>query len=310
MAVKRNIKDLPAAPLSGGWLPDENPDWAPLLAQAWAAQEVDDAPLAMAVAERAWRGSWSSSRCDRQLYYHMNGYEVSDELSLADHWRFWLGKLVHRHYQAAAVEALTKLGYSVEVELMVDLMPFMNGAAHSDLGVTIPTRDDEGDLVIVELKTINGTGFKETSCTFRGKPPKGPKPDHVIQAAVAATALGAERIKIIYLSMECVGKELASFIDVDEIGRFCSQFTIERAVFEPLAEREAQRVSLMEQMIQLGKLPDRMVWDPELPEGRCIVTDPQTGAGLAYRLDGTVSKTFKTWRCRYCPFQRKCEDDG
>lgn len=310
MAVKRDIRNLPNAPLSGGWLPDENPDWAPILAQAWAEQEIDRAPLPMSVADRHWRASWSSSRCDRQLGYHMLGYEPSDELTLADHWRFWLGKLVHTQFQAAAIKKLEALGYTVTAEADIDLMPLINGAAHGDLMVMIPMIDKIGRLVVVELKTINGMGFKETACTFRGKPPKGPKIDHVIQAAVVAARLAADEIKIIYLAMENVGKEMAAWIDVDEIGRFCAQWTITPDVFMPLAEREAQRVALVDSLVQIGKLPDRQLWDNELQGGRPIIQDPTKGTGLIYGIDGSVIKPFKTWRCAYCPFQKKCITDG
>lgn len=310
MAVKRNIRDLPKANLSGGWLPDEEPKFAPLLAQVWGEDYVDENPLEMAVPGRRWRASWASNRCDRQLGYHMRGDEVSEPLQLVDHYRFNLGHQMHEQFQASAIKVLTAQGWRVQVEPKIDLMPEVDGAAHCDLILERKPPLFTSELGVIEIKTINGFGFKKTACTFRGTPPTGPHMDHVIQAAVPAWRIGADWLRIIYLSMECMSPDLAAWTGTSGIGRFCAEWTLTSEQFTPLAEREAQRVALMTQLVDAGRLPDRQLWDNELDGGRPIVTDPKTGSGLIYNLDGTVSKAFKTWRCGYCPFQQKCIDDG
>lgn len=308
MAVKKPIRDLPKANLSGGWLPDENPVFAPLLAEYWGKNFVDEDPLEMAVPGRRWRASWANNRCDRQLGYHMAASEVSEPLQLVDHYRFNLGHQMHEQFQGAAVVTLTEQGWTVSVEQKIDLMPDVDGAAHCDL---IVARDEPtSEVGVIEIKTINGFGFKNQACTFRGKAPKGPRMDHVIQAAVPAWRLNADWLRIIYLSMECMSPDLAAWTGTSGIGRFCAEWTLTSEQFTPIAEREAQRVALMTQLVDMGRLPDRQLWDNELPAGRPIVTDPKTGTGLVYNLDGTVLDTFKTWRCAYCPFQQRCIDDG
>jgi hypothetical protein len=310
--VKRNIRDLPARPLSGGWLPDETPEFAPMLAEQWADDYVDFSDLPVAIEGRRWRGSFASSRCDRQLFYNMSGQAQSEPLTLADHYRFELGKLIHARFQDAAVKMLVNRGYNIMIEDVTDLMPLMNGAARSDLIVRHQHKGENRppELGVIELKTINGTGFKETACTFRGRPPKGPRPDHVIQAAVVAERLGADWLKVIYLATELVSVDVAAWTGTSGIGRFSAEWTVLPDVFSPMAQREANRVALMDQFVERDTLPPRMMWDSELPAGRPIVTDPLKGAGMVYGPDGTVIDGFKTWRCGYCSFQNKCNDDG
>lgn len=306
MAVKKDQSGLKKAPLSGGWMPDAEPEFAPVLARAWAEQFVSDEELEMAIPGLSWRGSWASARCDRQLWYRMAHVEESNPVTLADEWRFWLGKVVHEHFQK---EAIRKLGehWAIEVEKVVDLRPAIDGSARMDL---LALQLGGERRVGLELKTINGYGFKQHACTFRGKPPEGPRHDHVVQSAVAARALDLDEIKIVYLSLENVGAELATFIDADEVGRFAAEWTLTRAEYEPIADREARRIALVQSMVRSDLLVDRMIHDPELPQnGRPIVTDPAKGVGLVMGLDGSTQGTFKTWRCHYCPFQEACTKD-
>jgi hypothetical protein len=306
MAVKKNQSGLPKGNLSGGWMPDEDPEFAPELAKLWSAQFVSDEELEMAIPGLSWRGSWASARCDRQLWYKMTKTPSSNPITLADNWRFWLGKLVHEHFQAAILERLSER-YTVEAEAVVDLRPAIDGSARMDLFLREPGSNYK---IALELKTINGMGFKSHACTFRGKAPEGPRYDHVVQSAVAARALDCDEIKIVYLSLENVGKELATFINADEIGRFAAEWTLTRDEYAPIADLEARRVAAVSMMAKSDILTDRQMWDPELPQtGRVIVSDPKKGTGLVTALDGTKLDTFKTWRCHYCDFQDTCAGD-
>ena len=104
--------------------------------------------------EKIWRGSMAAS-CSRQIAYRITDTEISNPLTGADYWRFGLGTMVHNQLKPAIDRWLGKEdGVTAIEEAEVELGDY--GYGHVDL--TLKAGDK---TIVVELKTINGTGFKK-----------------------------------------------------------------------------------------------------------------------------------------------------
>lgn len=287
MAIKKAQQDLRPE----GRYPDTEPGLAQVLADAWAAT-VDEGPKAMASSEARVRHSWAGF-CARRLGYEIRGDEVSEPLSVADHWRFGTGTVIHERWQEVVAQAWPDA--EVEKQVTIDDIP---SAGHIDLFIADPVP------VAVELKTINGFGFKQ-AIGARGTP-EGPRTSAVTQGALNAHAAGAEVMKVIYLSLENLSPRELQKIGLHEWQRFAAEWTYERDEWEPIADAEISRFKKALEFVDSGKLPPRAI--PDLPKGARI-TNPQTGAWTVTTADG-ITDTGSTWQCAYCPFRSRCTDDG
>lgn len=316
MPIKNDISDLPKQDASRGWRPDEEP-WLAIALVKWWESTYKDPGLRKAVPEREWRASWSSYRCDRQLFYAMTDATQSNPTTVADSWRFWLGQLLHEYFQHAA-ETIFGQEWRVVRELKVDLAVIeIDGSLHGDL---VMEHIETERKVAVEVKSINGFGFKSVACFFRGSPPAGPRTDHIVQGGMLAEAEHCDELVIVYLSLECMSPDLAAWTSTTDAGRFCAQWTIKRDVWAPLVDLERRRLERMRtartwlaENPGSGRNVRRLMHDPELPIG-AIVADPRPAKGKArwetYTPGGDVVQTGTTWRCEYCPWRERCIADG
>lgn len=178
-------------------------------------------------------------------------------------------------------------------------------------------RPDEYDVAVeravhvVEVKTVGGYSFKMKATNFQS-PAEGPSYGHILQGALAAHALGCERLSVAYFSMELLSPGMAQSFADDELARFTAEwhYSIER--MKPIIEAEHARIARLLRMAEAGVLPARELHDQDYPTG-ATVTIPQDNSKSPYRVldgQGNVTAGGQYWGCGYCRFRDRCIADG
>jgi hypothetical protein len=304
MPIIRDHSNLPLRTSGADRSPVKNPVVVPVLAQRWFDKYQGDGELSRpkAIAERRFRASWAGKRCDRSLAYALTAKPDSEPSTLADYWRFGLGTMVHEYLQ----DAFTDLFPGVGCEVPVDLESIgLNGSATVDM--VIPPHAKGDRATVVEIKTINGFGFKKSATAFKG-PAEGPRWSAVVQGALAATALEADLI-VAYLSLENLSPSMAlSYGDGSTVGQFAAEwhYTFEQAA--EIAVAEVMRINRVMHMVDDGIVPPRAIHDPDVDAGG-IVFDPAKGSWSVVTA-GSITSTGRTWMCDYCNHRSACIADG
>ncbi len=156
MAINRDISDLPTPAQEGD--PPRRPRIVTRLAEKWVEQFGNEFADVAIPEAGPYRMSWASTRCDRALQYKLAGVEMSNPPDLGSVYRMNIGTMLHRAFQGVMADTF---GDDWEDEIVVDLRPLgipgsgrIDGAQHLDVG-----------WVPVELKSINGFGFKMAATT-------------------------------------------------------------------------------------------------------------------------------------------------
>jgi len=287
---------------SGGRPPLEEPLIVVALAKAWMAEyeTAGHTQKPMSIADRKYRASWTTS-CDRQMYYLITSTELSEPMTVADYWRFGMGSMVHD----ALEKSIASLFPDAECEVAVDLRPIgLDGAATVDIIVTI-----DGRKIVVEVKSINGYGFKMAVTSFRS-PPEGPRYSAVVQGALAALAADADELRVGYLSLENLSPSMAlDYADEEGIGRFAAEWAFGRDEFEPVARHHVARVNRIFALAEDGILPTRQLHDPFAYPAGAVIEDPMRKMWVVRNAKGKATQTGTCWECDYCSFRTKCIDD-
>ena len=261
------------------------------IAEAWA--EGSEAPSQPE--GTLWRGSWAGM-CARKVAYMTLGEERTDPPTTADYWRMGLGSVVHELLEPAIKKWLDKDDtVTVEEEISVSLGEHGNG--HIDLVLNTAG----GQKIVLELKTINGFGYK--MAVEKGE---GPRHSHVLQGAMYAKALDADLLVVGYLSMENIAPNRAESFGIDDIGRFASEWHYPKAEYMPLAIAETDRlegIAVAAHANGVSVIPRRFAHsDPDIPFP-AEIDNPATGA---WRFGTSFGKC---WQCRYCDYQTRCTTD-
>jgi ethanolamine utilization protein EutP (predicted NTPase) len=195
---------------------------------------------------------------------------------------------------------------TITVEAKTDLASIgLDGSATVDI-VIEPDSDDQRTIV-VEVKTINGFGFKKAATSFKG-PPTGPRWGAIVQGALSAAARNADLI-IVYVSLENLSPAMAlSYGDGTTLGQFAAEWHIDASTAADIAAAEVARINHVLTMADADILPPRTIHDPELPAGATVV-DP---ARKTWHVRNATSLlgTGTTWMCDYCDYRSKCIEDG
>lgn len=308
------MKDLSDLPKSQGHTPDKAPWLAPMLAQAWE-ENVDRSDPPMASSEARIRHSWAAA-CARQMGYNVLGCEVTEPMGVADFWRLGTGSVIHERWQEVVAVAFP----SAEVEKKV-VIPEIPSAGHIDLFMPgdpaetsilhegtddeVIWQKDKTPSVSVELKSINGFGFKK-AIGARGEA-EGPRDGAVLQGSLNALAADADEMKIVYLSLENLSPYELKKIGKHEWQRFAAEWTYTRDEYMAIAEPEIKRMQKILAFIDNGQLPPRTT--PDMPKGARIV-DPMTGSWTLTDSNGDILQSGKTWNCDYCSQRSRCIEDG
>lgn len=248
--------------------------------------------------EKIWRGSMAAS-CARQIAYRLCDTEPTNPLTGADYWRFGLGTMVHNQLKPAIDRWLDKEeGVTAIEEAEVELGE--HGYGHVDL--TLKAGDK---TIVVELKTINGTGFKKA---IGGE---GPRHSALVQGAMYAHASNADLLIICYLTMELLSPNYAEAKGFDNTGRFGAEWHFTKEEFTPIAEAEINRLDWIADNLVQG-LPHEVPkmfseYDPEIPWGAEIV-DASNGSWILEE-DGSLLGKGRTWMCNYCNYQDRCVNE-
>lgn len=237
-----------------------------------------------------------AASCSRALGYAVLGVPDSDPMDLAGTWVTNLGTDIHAAWQQSLDDwAATKDGVTVETEVICS-HAYAETAGHADALVTFP----DGHKVCIELKTINGTGFKRM---FTGKA-EGPRWSAVVQGCLNAAALDANELVIAYLAMESMSQWQADKAGIYDVAqRFSRDVSYNEDDIHRIASHELTR--WRDVLVQVDNLepPERFI---PLGDGvNVTITNPETGAWR-----DAVGKTGKTWQCDYCRYQQTCVADG
>lgn len=160
---------------------------------------------------------------------------------------------------------------------------------------------------VAEVKSVGGYSFKVVATNFKG-PAEGPRFGAIVQGAMAAVALNAERFEVVNISLEPVGPDLAKTYSDSDVGRIAAEWHFDMPQMRKLVEREAERIR---GLVDLGPdtLPAREFHEPDMPVG-AVVVNPHSGMWHLV-LDGNVAQAGKTWVCpSYCSHRDICIADG
>lgn len=307
MAIKKDMSKVAAAAHDNtGEPPDSEPRYGPALAQAWFDQ-IDQTPKPHAFDTRL-RNS-DAGKCTRQIQYAVIGADKTEPMTPAGYWVTGLGTIVHERWQ----EAMLKAWPEAEAEVKVRYEDF-ESSGHIDLVIPAKRQGDGAKLtptVSLELKTINGWGFKQ-AVGARGAA-QGPRHSHKLQCALNAVAADADEMVIVYLAMENISPaELKRLLgrepsfEWDDYRKFTAEWSYTREQFEPWAEAEMKRMTRVLEFTDDKQLVPR--FEPEMPAGARIV-DPSKGTWQQVK-DGSIVAAGSTWMCNYCSWRSRCIEDG
>ena len=249
-----------------------------------------------AVEGTRWRASMAGN-CLKQIAFYMTGTPRTNDLTAPDYYRMQLGTDMHTRIETALAER----NPTWEFEKKIDLRPIgIDGSGTSDIW-------DPDTRTVIEIKTINGFGFKKLAAWNNAT---GPRTSHILQAGLYGTALGAERIVLMYLNQELISPGEASKNGLADVERFITTFEIPMADIVDMLNQEMARLQFVQQTLDdpdggLNAVPR---YEPEMPVGARI-TDPMPSSGKAVwvKTDGSlVTQTGNTWRCDYCAWQAAC----
>ena len=304
MPIIKDNSSVPFPTRGADRSPVSDPIVVPALAQKWFAKYKDEGQTskAKAIPARRFRASWAGKRCDRSLYYALTDRVESEPSTLADYWRFGLGTMVHEYLQ----DAFVNLFPMVQCEVPVDLEPIgVDGSATVDM--VIPNGVISERPTVVEIKTINGFGFKKSATAFKG-PAEGPRWSAVVQGALAAYALKADLI-VAYLSLENLSPSIAlNYGDGSDVGQFAAEWHFTYEQIAEIAQTEIERINRVLALMDMDVMPARELHEPGIEAG-AVVFDPAKGSWTV-RSGETVLATGRTWMCDYCSHRSACVADG
>lgn len=284
----------------GGTPPDKFPRFGRVLVDEWMriySEPGRAKPFAIEGTEI--RLSWSGE-CGRALSYHINKVEPTDPMNEADYWRLGLGTMVHD-----ALEAVIPAAWpGASIEQVVDLRPHdLNASGSTDVLLVL---FDGTKRIVIEVKTINGTGFRFAVGAAKGSA-QGPRTGHLIQACMAGLGLDADEVVLLYFSMELLSPDLWKKVGANfDHQRFMGEWTYTREEYEPIAKREKFRMQVVLDNNKKALLTPRHA--PDLPKGARI-TNPMKGTWDVTD-NGMLLDSGATWHCNYCGFRKKCIEDG
>jgi len=241
--------------------------------------------------------------CARQMAYNYHEVPASNSISGPNALVMQNGTLIGEQFAILAKEVYPN---SIAEEPS-SAKPFVSGS----VDIYIP----EGDLVavdpswtkgnaVVEIKSMGRWNFDQQvgiNSTKRQILPEGhgPKLGAIIQAGVNAlgleTRLGVTINTIILVSETfenlSVQKCEQMGIHLDDYTRMSAEWHFDREYWEPLAQRELERMAQIADEIEHGFLPPRYAGDDN---GHIKELDP----------------FGKDWQCAYCSHRDTCQRDG
>lgn len=300
MPINRPLDDLTAPSGSSrdasGWAPDGIPRFAQLLAVKWHAENMAAGTRPHAIEGTRFRHS-DAGGCARKIAYKAAGLPATNPMDVTGSWNTRLGTLIHDAWQE---ELLERFGSDAEVEVTSQAFPDGSGSMDAlirswpDGPPTSGPASPPPWVTSFELKTVGGYSFKAAiGKVRRGTPPEGPKTDHVIQASLNALAHGADEVIIGYLAKETLSQ---NYDDVDDLAKFCAEWTLTREQYEPIARLEIERIEgILSLLDDEGKLAARKA--PGFPGE---IEDPAMSRWVKRDPAGGILDTGSAWGGSFC----------
>lgn len=273
----------------------------PYVLKLFAEHIKDQYRIQVQTAPQTWRPLRASlaGTCSRRLNYRIHAddeikaMEVIDEPSALVN--FAVGNFIHQGVQDAWMEHSPRSKIEVPFSVGGDILGEEKITGHAD--IVTPEF-----VEVMEVKTTGGVGFKSMFGlnNWQGGVGKPPPPRYLLQAGLAAYALGAKSARIVIISKEAISKSYAEREGLDEIARWGLEFICEDTEYlHALGEWEVKRMQ--------DAANHRRALLPHSDDGMLIeITNPKTGA-YEY-VDGTPGKD-KGWVCQYCSLQERCIED-
>lgn len=283
----------------------QQPVMKPLFTDALAQELVDAAKTADRKAKAFdTRIRFSDSgRCARELAYSDLGVEPElwDAASL--HVAF-IGTTYHELLQGAIQRRFP--GCKIEIK---GIVPEADNSGHCDAMaegsvILVVVTDWKGGRTLYELKTKGTYQFDKAvgimRKSYKRSDPKGPALEVIMQGGMNARAHDCETLVVGYVCFENFSVGLAERVGLRQMDRFLAEWHIPKNVWEPLVEREIERLQEVMQSVDLGYLPEREVYDE----------DPWYQDHVAELKTIAPEPTKHAWNCDYCSFRARCEEDG
>lgn len=268
------------------------------VSEFWEQYRTSDSfDLPMALPDSRIRASWAGM-CARRIAYAVAGIEDSNPTTAADAWRFNTGSMVHEAIQRVITARFP--GSTIETKVRLSDI----GSGHIDVVLLKP----DGKRVVIEIKTINGFGFRR----MFGRDGEGPRYSGVVQGALNAAALDppADELMLVVFSLEVMSSWQAQKLGLmSEFKRFAAQWTYTRDEFMQIAHEETVRLRRIIELVDQGDLQyvPRIIPDPSLAPHEVI--SPKKGTLAIKNHEGARVGVQSTWHCNYCSYQDHCHND-
>lgn len=297
MAIRRDISDLPSSTV--GWPADTQIRFAHLLALEWQKEDLAKGSRPHAIEGTRFRHS-DAGGCARKISYRAAQIEPTDPMDLCGTWNTRLGTLIHDAWQWALQQAYPNAQVEVTSQAFPDGSGSMDALVRRHIG---PTADD-WVLTSVELKSMGGYPFKSAiGKAQRGKPPEGPKFDHIVQGSLNALAHEADELVLAYLGKETLSKAYSE----PDVQKFCAEWTLPRERYEPIARAEIARI---EGILDLFYADPSELAARKVPGSPGEIVDPRASRWEKWT-DERVTDTGTIWNgqyCLYCPYLTLCSE--
>lgn len=159
---------------------------------------------------------------------------------------------------------------------------------------------EDGRVVVADLKTQGDYAWKKsTGLTVsyqrgRGHVLKQRDPDPpssaVAQISMGVAAMGADEGVLVVLAREPVSKTAAESVGLDDILRFCAEWTSSASELDPVAQAVLYKGHRIDAHLTKGELPAG--WSDEKQK----------------EIHPSTDTTW--WQCRYCNYRDRCKTDG
>lgn len=302
--------------------PDESNLLGGLIARSHRA-EAEAKPLP--VVGNAWFRASNAHGCARALAYGAAGVAQTNPPDTASYHSFSIGHSVHDIHQKAILEHLDETAL-IELEgVLPEAVPTC-ARVEEYVGSTWTRRcvshnrpldptgdcpeqegprpllgchvdaviwDAEGVKCAVEIKSVNE--FAYADAVLKGN---GPRISAIVQGALNAKIVGAEKVIVVYIPLTVVSRDRAERKGVADQNRYGAQWEFPRERWQPLADLELARIDWVRRTV-LKEGPQAVIrwWsDKEFgpDDDPQVIRDPEN----------------TNWPCGWCNWKDRCVEDG
>lgn len=244
-----------------------------------------------------------SGKCARAASYTALGVE-GETMDLTGMWNVRLGSLIHEVLQGFLDADCEVPVHSVSYDgtIIPATIELSDGTTVPVVGYADVVLDD----TVVDFKSKGGFGYK-LMLGVGNSEPEGCDINDMLQAGIYALAFGKKSARVAYIAKEVISTGLANRNGLDEASRFYVEF--ERQLDDEFrAEIESELARLY--AINRLALDESTLATRKIPGIPVEIDDPNNGSWAMLDDDGNPIMAGSAWQCAYCPYQRRCINDG